>query len=176
MKDKLVITPRTKVSQLLQTYPELESILIKTVPAFEKLQNPILRKTVASITSLQQAASIGNVGVDDLINTLRQAAGQDLIKDSDETHYVTDKPTWYDDKLVTQELDARPMLAAGEHPVNLVLAHLATLENGKLYKLTTPFLPAPLIDKASSLGFEHWVNQHTDTLFDIYFCKLTESV
>ena len=56
MDTPLVITPKTKVMQLLDAYPALESLLIETIPAFEKLRNPVLRKTVARITSLQQAA------------------------------------------------------------------------------------------------------------------------
>lgn len=55
---KLIINPKTKVLKLIETYPELEEVLIGYVPAFQKLKNPILRNTVAKITTLQQAASI----------------------------------------------------------------------------------------------------------------------
>jgi len=61
------------------------------------------------------------------------------------------------------------MLAAGEHPVNQVVADLKYLEAGKIYKLVAPFLPAPLIDKASSLNFEHWVSKSNDDVYTIYF-------
>ena len=57
----LIITPKTKVLELIETYPELEDILIEIAPAFKKLKNPILRKTVAKIATLQQAAAIGNI-------------------------------------------------------------------------------------------------------------------
>ena len=69
---KLIISPKTKVLQLIETYPQLEDVLINYVPAFKKLKNPILRKTVAKIATLQQAAVVGNVKVEDLINLLRQ--------------------------------------------------------------------------------------------------------
>ena len=171
MNDKLVITPRTKVLQLLEAYPELEELLIDTIPAFEKLKNPVLRRTVARITSLQQAASIGNIKVEDLINTLRQAVNQDLTAETPDIQYVTIKPTWFKDESITMALDARAMLAAGDHPVTQVMADLATMETGAIYKLTAPFLPAPLIDKATSLGVDHWIDQQDEALFDIYFCK-----
>ena len=58
-------------------------------------------------------------------------------------------------------LDARPMLAAGEQPVNQVIADLHALGPGDIYKLVAPFLPAPLVDKASSLGISHWVTRRT---------------
>ena len=63
------------------------------------------------------------------------------------------------------------MLAAGEHPVNQVIADLNHLEEGKIYELKAPFLTAPLIDKATSLGLKHWVDKKSDEEYLIYFCK-----
>ncbi len=34
--------------------------------AFKKLKNPVLKRTVAKIATLQQAATVGNVKVEDL--------------------------------------------------------------------------------------------------------------
>ena len=169
MKNELIITPKTKVLQLIEAYPQLEETLISYVPAFEKLKNPILRKTVAKIATLQQAASIGNVPVEDLINRLRREVGQDLISQNENNMYHTTKPAWFDPAKITAELDARAMLAAGDHPVNQVIADLKNLTSGSIYKLTAPFLPAPLIDKASSLNFDHWVTNEDEGIFVIYF-------
>jgi len=63
------------------------------------------------------------------------------------------------------------MLTAGEQPVNQVIADLNHLEAGKIYELKAPFLTAPLIDKATSLGLKHWVEQKSDEEFFIYFNK-----
>jgi len=169
--NQLIITPRTKVLQVIEAYPPLEDVLISYIPAFKKLKNPILRKTVARITTLQQAAAIGNVTVEELINRLRKEVGQDLFEENMTTTYQTTKPEWFDPQLIAHELDAKNMLAAGEHPVNQVMAELQNMENGKIYKLVAPFLPAPLIDKALSLGVEHWVEKVSDTDFRIYFFK-----
>ena len=167
--NELIITPKTKVLQLIEAYPQLEETLIGYVPAFEKLKNPILRKTVGKIATLQQAAAIGNVSVEELINKLRNEIGQDLMNQDENATYHKQKPGWYNESLIAGELDARAMLAAGEHPVNQVIADLKQLEKGKIYKLTAPFMPAPLIDKASSLDFDHWVNKEGDDTFVIYF-------
>jgi hypothetical protein len=167
----LIISPKTKILQLIETYPELEDVLINYVPAFKKLKNPILRKTVAKIATLQQAATIGNVKVGDLINHLRREIGQDLILQETDNTYNMERPAWYNDNLVVQELDARDMLTAGEHPVNQVMADLKKLPAGSIYKLTAPFLPAPLIDKATSLNVKHWAVKELDELFIVYFYK-----
>lgn len=47
----LIINPKTKVLELLEAYPELEPKLIEVVPSFNKLKNPLLRRTIARITN-----------------------------------------------------------------------------------------------------------------------------
>lgn len=167
--NKLIINPKTKVYDLLEAYPELENLLIEKVPTFEKLKNPVLRKTIARITSLQQAAVIGNIPIDKLINFLRNEVGQTNLQIENEMNYVMNKPEWFTSEKIAKSLDARPMLEAGEHPVNQVIADLKQLNEGEIYELTTPFLPAPLIDKASSLNFKHWISQEAENRFKIYF-------
>lgn len=170
MNDK-IITPKTKVLDLIETYPQLEDVLIAYVPAFKKLKNPILRKSVAKIATLQQAASIGNVKIEDLINILRKEVGQDLFTESQESTYHKTKPDWFSIELIEKQLDARPMLANGEHPVGIVISDLQSMEGGKIYKLIAPFLPAPLIDKATSIGFEHWIKKDSDDIFEVFFYR-----
>lgn len=172
MHNELIITPKTRVLQVIETYPQLEEILIGYIPAFEKLKNPLLRKTVAKIATLQQAAAIGNVKVEDLINRLRDEIGQDIFTQDENKLLTTEKPAWFNESLVTAGLDARPMLEAGEHPVNQVIADLNALGKGKIYKLTAPFLPAPLIDKAASLNFSNWVVKESENKYIIYFISL----
>lgn len=165
----LIITPKTKVLDLIEAYPQLEDIVIEYAPAFEKLKNPVLRKTVAKIATLQQAAAIGNVQVGDLINRLRSEVGQDLYSGEAGAVYATKAPDWFTAELVESEFDARGMLAAGEQPVNQVIADLRNLSEGKVFKVLAPFLPAPLIDKASSLGMAHWVEKAGEEAYTIYF-------
>jgi len=170
-KNELIITPKTKVLQLIEAYPELEDVLIEFAPAFKKLKNPVLRKTVARIATLQQAAAIGNVKVEDMINRLRKEVGQDMHTESESSGYNFVEPEWFSKDNIVEEFNAVEMLARGEHPVNQVLADLHKMETGKIYKLIAPFLPAPLIDKATSLECKHWVDKLSDSEFHIYFIK-----
>lgn len=171
MSDNLIISPRTKVLQLIEAYPQLEDILIGYVPAFKKLKNPVLRKTVAKVATLQQAAAIGNVKIEELINLLRKEVRQDMCEEASGSVYNTKKPDWFNENSVKKELDAREMLARGEHPVAQVMADLNVMENNSIYKLTAPFLPAPLIDKATSISIEHWVDKKSDELYNVFFYK-----
>ncbi|MEA2077390.1 MAG: DUF1858 domain-containing protein, partial [Candidatus Marinimicrobia bacterium] len=160
----MIITPKTKLMQLLDAYPQLEDELMEYMPAFKELKNPILRKTVARIATLQQVASIGRVKVEDLINVLRKEVGQDLFSENAETTYVTEKPAWFDKALITTEFDIRNMLADGEQPVNQAMSDLGKIETNSIYKVIAPFIPAPLIDKASSLNISHWVAKDNDEM------------
>ena len=131
----LIITPTTKVLQMLEAFPQLEDVLIEYAPPFKKLKNPVLRKTVAKIATLQQAAAIGNVKVEDLINRLRKEVGQDLYSTEVSTTYNTVKPDWFAKDRIVTEFNASEMLAAGEHPVNQVMADLKNLDKEKIYQL-----------------------------------------
>lgn len=168
-KNQLIISPKTKVLELIETYPQLEEVLISYVPAFVKLRNPILRKTVAKITSLQQAAAIGNVKTEDLINRLRQEVGQNTESIAVSSSYNRQKPAWLNTQVALPGLDATELLARGEHPVNQVIADLRKLSKDQVYCLQAPFLPAPLIDKASSLGFNHFIEEDFGQQFKVYF-------
>ncbi|MDO8897878.1 MAG: DUF1858 domain-containing protein [Bacteroidales bacterium] len=171
MKEKLIISPKTKVLHLIESYPELEEVLISNVPAFKKLKNPVLRKTVASIATLQQAAAVGSIKVEDLINLLRKEIGQDLFEESIKSGISSDQPLWFSKNMIVKELDAKPMLAVGEHPVAQVMEDLKAMKKGEIYTLLAPFIPAPLIDKATSMQFEHWLVKQSENSFLVYFCK-----
>jgi hypothetical protein len=89
-----IITPKTKVAELVVAYPHLEKALVDYVPAFEKLKKPVLRRTVARITPLQQAAAIGGANVEALINRLRKEVGQDRFAGAGAAAYITEQPDW----------------------------------------------------------------------------------
>ncbi|HYS81978.1 MAG TPA: DUF438 domain-containing protein [Anaeromyxobacteraceae bacterium] len=61
-------------------------------------------------------------------------------------------PAWASPEKVTKTLDARPLLAQGLHPVDQVVAELSQLAPGEVFALVTPFVPAPLVERALSLG------------------------
>ena len=168
---KITITPKTKISELLDAYPQLEELLIAQAPQFSKLRNPVLRKTIAKVTTLSQAASVGGLKVEELINVLRKEAGQTELSDSDQsrTAYVIRKPSWFSERKVVETIDVRDMLHEGEQPVHMVLSAVKRLNKKEILKIIAPFLPAPLIDKTIGLGYKHWINEISAEEFHVYF-------
>ena len=170
--EPLIITPRTKVFELLQAYPELEAKLIELAPVFKKLMNPVLRRTIARVTTLQQAAQVGEVPVHTLVNRLRQEVGQDILEGLEAgTAGHSAKPSWLKEERTIKRLDARPIIEQGGHPLGEVLEGVKDLNPGEIYELITPFLPAPLIEKVMAQGFDHWSDKISEAHFINYFLK-----
>lgn len=44
-----------RVAELLDAYPALEPVLVAQAPAFARLRNPVLRRTVARVATLEDA-------------------------------------------------------------------------------------------------------------------------
>jgi hypothetical protein len=171
--DKLIITPKTKIYDLLESYPELEDILIEAAPEFRKLKNPVLRKTITRITNIGQAAVIGGLNVEALVNKLRNKAGQESLSQLDEsgTKYNTTRPEWYDPGIVVNRIDIREMLNKGEQPVHEVMAAIHKMEEHRILEVIAPFIPAPLLDKTLSLGYRHWLEKRSSEEYRVYFTK-----
>ncbi len=166
-----LITPDTKVGKLLDEYPELEETLIEIAPAFKKLTNPILRKTVAKVTSLKQADRVGDVLLPELINRLREAAGLEISDNIDEDQTMESRPGWMDQHNIAKTFDARPMLASGEQPMGMIMSELRALGDNQILELITPFLPAPIIDKARVKGFNTWSEKRASEDYRTYFLR-----
>ncbi|MDX9905035.1 MAG: DUF1858 domain-containing protein [Bacteroidales bacterium] len=170
--EPLIITPRTKVYELLEAYPQLEDTLIEIAPVFKKLKNPVLRRTIARVTTLQQAAQVGQVPVHEMVNTLRQKVGLDLLEGLEAAASGNaSKPSWLIQDKIVKTLDARPVIEQGGHPLGEVLTGVGDLKPGEIYELISPFLPAPLIERVVAQGFDNWSEKIAEDHFINYFLK-----
>lgn len=150
----LMITPETKVGALLDAYPGIENHLAEWVPAFQKLQNPVLRRTVAKVVSLEQAASVGGIGIGELITRLRRLTGQDGAAFDNKPPVPDEAPAWLTEGTVVETIDGSAMLEQGIHPIGKVREVCARLQPGELLQLLTPFRPQPLIDTMGRSGLQ----------------------
>jgi hypothetical protein len=168
----LLITPKTRVGELLDTYPELEPVLMDLAPAFKKLQNPVLRRTIGKVATLQQAAAIGNVSISEIINTLRLEVGQALFDDTGIQAEINEKePGWFDETKVKVRFDATPLINAGQNPMQEVLKNLEKISQEDIFLLITPFLPAPIIELISKKGYAHYCLNIGGEVFHTYFFR-----
>lgn len=169
----LDITPKSKIAEVITAYPQLQEKIVALAPPFQKLQNPFLMKTVARVTSLSQAAKVGNINLLTFVNILRETVGQAPLdipiieKSSDEP------PIWLKTGRIVKTIDARPMLDQGEQPAGLVLQEVQNISEGHILELITSFVPAPLIDKMEKQNFDVWTIQKTADEFRNYFSPKT---
>lgn len=171
-KGKLIISPKTKVGELLDNFPELELVLINMSPSFAKLKNPVLRKTVARVATLQQIAAVGGLSVDKLVNDLRNETGQSSVQsDSTQSEYISaSQPEWFNQTKIIAVYDASNLINSGGSPMNEILAQTNKLNPGQIFELHTPFVPAPIIDMLKSKGFRIFCVQDKN-IFKSYFIK-----
>jgi hypothetical protein len=150
----LQIGPETTVGAMLEAYPELEGVLVEMAPVFAKLRNPVLRRTVAKVASLEQAAKIGGVSLQALILRLRDATGQTapdlpiLMPPQDSG----DDASWLAAGRVVEEIDADAMLERGAHPIGKIREAVGVLGPGEVVVLRSSFRPQPLIDTLRRAG------------------------
>jgi Domain of unknown function (DUF1858)/Uncharacterized conserved protein (DUF2249) len=178
------ITPEMKVGDVLDAYPALEATLIGLAPEFAKLRNPILRRTVAKVATLHQAARIGGLDVRELVRALRTAAGQPvedaiagppLVSESEVNRIPADAvaatPAWLIERHLEPPIDADALLASGTHPLGIVRQRLAGLPPGRVLSLVSSFRPVPLIDALRQEGYAVHVVEDPPGTFTTHFCR-----
>ncbi len=174
--DGLPIMPSTKVAALLDRHPQLEDVLIEMAPPFRKLKNPILRKSVAKVASLRQAAAVGRVPVEELVNRLRAAVGQQPLAPEDlgdTVSYFAEQPDWFDRAKIVASIDERVSGDEDKMPIATVTQKAARLQPGEILELITTFLPAPGIDIMREKGYLVWSEQEEPELIRTYFSTPT---
>jgi uncharacterized protein (DUF2249 family) len=169
------INPETKIGVLLDKFPNLEKTLLEMAPEFKKLRNPILRRTIARVTSLRQASAVAKIPLAEMINRLRNEAGiqEEFMSDEATVSVSKEIPSWFSTTRIVQNLDARPILEKGEQPINKVFSDCKNLKAGEIYELITPFLPAPLIDTAKEKGYQTWSKKEEEGVFKTYLTPKT---
>jgi hypothetical protein len=172
------ITPETKIAELLEAYPQLEEVLIQQSPHFKALKNPILRKTVAKVATLEKASQMSGIPVRRLVAALREAVGlpgepaaADLGPEIDPAAVDTVTPDWFDQGNVALTIDADDLLAKGEVPLPRVHQAVQALPPGALLRVKTAFRPAPLLEALHKAGHRTYVTKAPPDAFHTYVLR-----
>jgi hypothetical protein len=167
------ILPSTRVGALLDRYPQLEEVLIRLAPPFKKLKNPLLRKGVATVASLQHAAVVAGMPAGELVNKLRAAVGHAAIAPDDFPDAVScfpDRPEWFEPANIVTTIDERAA-DPDKMPIASVLSAAARLHSTEIIELITTFVPAPGIDILKRKGFRVWSVREDGELIRTYVLK-----
>ena len=156
------ITMETKIADLLNSRPDMKDILIAINPKFKKLNNPVLRRTLAKLASVRQAAVVGGMDAVDLLNQLRVAVGQVPVESNGITHEKSEEesaPEWIS-REAKATFDGNAMLDREENPLAEITKAMRQLEEGDVVTLAVDFKPEPLIDQFSERGYEVYTEEN----------------
>ena len=115
----------------------------------------MVRRTVAKVATLEQAAKLGGINLQALILRLRNVTGQsapDLPVLQPLQGAVGDDASWLMAGRVVEEIDADAMLERGVHPIGKIRATLGVLGPGEMVVLRSSFRPQPLIETLRRAG------------------------
>lgn len=159
------ITSYSKLFDILEAYPGLEAQIVNIAPPFRNLKNPILRRTVGKLATLEKVAQVGGMDVDRLVNTLRRAVGQAELGAKPATSLRVEVPQSADNpEWITGEpqftVDGIDLLRRGEVPLGRVNELLDQLAAGGYILLVTDFEPAPILEAMQRQGRRVYHTRH----------------
>jgi hypothetical protein len=146
------ITRKSKLFDVLEAYPFLEAQIVNIAPPFQNLKNPVLRRAVGKLATLEAVAQIGGMDVTRLVNTLRRAVGQDELAADSADHFTIeipplaeDDPSWIagEPQFIVNGIE---LLKRGEVPLGKVNELLSQLDPERYILLITDFEPSPIIE------------------------------
>ena len=173
-----MINKEMKISKMLSEFPETLKVLINFSPHFNKLNNKILRKTLASRVNVEQAAGIAGVSLTILLTKLNDAINNKTIFQTEELENAKEemnentKPEKLDkmspDKFI--KIDVRPTIDSGKDPFLEIMQTIKSLKDDDVLHLINSFEPMPLYSVLGNKGYEHWT-ENVDGVFNVYFFK-----
>lgn len=177
---RVTIRPDTRIGDLLKAYPELLETLANYAPAFARLRNPVLRRTIGRMATLAQAAAMGGVPLPELLQALRQATGEppaaidEAGAGEDMNHLpisaaTPQPPPWLDEDRVAARFDARPLHAEGKNPIAPILKAAKEVPVGGIFYLRNTFEPLPLYDVLGKQGFTPWARENGPEDWEVFF-------
>ncbi|HEX5653791.1 MAG TPA: DUF2249 domain-containing protein [Chitinophagaceae bacterium] len=175
----MTINAQTKIKAILKHNPGALDAIVSIHPRFEKLRNPVLRKLMAGRASISMAAKIAGCTVQDFFTRLEPLGFRvDAIKDSRLTNEEKELPIFLKNIEPTKiiNLDVRPVLEAGEDPLQLILEKFRSLVPGQVLVITNSFEPVPLMKLVKKQGFESYADHIHDNLVLTYFYKADQGL
>ncbi len=162
------ITLDTKISKLLEI-DGMKYTLIKINPKFKKLNNPILRKTLAKVATIKQAAIVGGMEPVELLNKIRESLGQKRVDiEIKDNEYYLSSDFNKEPKVI---LDANSLLDEDKNPLAIAKKHLKEFENGEVLMIKSDFKPEPLIEEFIKSGYKVYFKKINNENFETYIEK-----
>jgi len=155
------IDPADRVLDVLARDERLVDVFVQHAPHFEKLRNPAVRRVMARLVTVEQAARMAGVSADILLRDLNvalfgtAAASMGSVRPRRAGASTVPTAATRPAALPVVELDVRDDMRVGREPFSRIQAAVSALEDGQVLRLRTVFEPVPLFEVLSKRGFSY---------------------
>jgi uncharacterized protein (DUF2249 family) len=176
----MVISKGDRISAVLKEDESLVEVFAALSPAFERLRNPRMRRVMAQLVTVEQAARMAGVDADELVRRLNEGSAEALGPEpgtrpgeSASARSVSAPAglrdvTW--ERIVT--VDVRAELRSGREPFSMIMAARRTVPPGGALCVRAIFEPVPLYAVMAQHGFDHHTEQLGDEDWQVWFYPL----
>lgn len=166
------VTACERVSDVLARDESLIEVFVRHSSHFEKLRSPALRKMMARLVTVEQAARVAGVSTGALVDDLNRAIGVASANAAD----VADTPELESARVhpadaPVLELDVREDLRSGREPFSHIMGAVSGLDLDAVLHLRAIFEPAPLYAVLEKRGFAHETQRHAADDWSIWFWR-----
>lgn len=171
----MLITAKTKISQLIKFDKKAIDVIASVNPHFKKLKNPVLRRLLAPRVNIADAARIGGITVVEFLQKLHQNGFEvdinvDDIDQIKETNEIKVNLNIMERSNIV-ELDVRPILKGGVDPFESIMDKLKELSDDQTLLVINSFEPVPLLNILKNKGFEYEVERPETGVVHAYLKK-----
>lgn len=171
------ISPNDKVSDVLARDESLVEVFVRAAPHFAKLRNRAMRRVMARLVTVEQAARTANVPAEELVRALNAAlglAGDRTTPEPTRSAHVDSSGDRHPDNAPVVEVDVRDDLRSGREPFSRIMSAVAALRDDEVLRLRAIFEPAPLFTVLGKRGFVHESEAHSADDWSVWFWRLAE--
>ena len=182
----MVVQASDRVAALIDRDERLLEALVEASPEFERLRNPLTRRVMGRLVTVEQAARIARIDPEQLVTRLNQVleplpgttrqplpeveGGLHAPAPGGESAAMPPALSALPAERIT-DLDVRDALRRGEEPFSQIMAAKAALPPDGVLRLRAIFEPAPLYAVLGKQGFAHWTEQLADDDWRVWFYR-----
>ncbi|MEQ8696725.1 MAG: DUF2249 domain-containing protein [Bauldia litoralis] len=165
----------TTVAEAIKGDPAALERLVALSPKFRRLRNPVLRRTMARLATLADAARIAGLPVLAVVAAANGTAVPDGGTEDAPFYRVPSvpaaEPDWFRlvDEAGAVSQDVRPLLDAGQDPLQEIMSASRSVREGGTLIVDAPFDPAPLRRVLCRKGFVSYAREIAPDHFRVYF-------
>jgi hypothetical protein len=178
------VAPTDRVSDVLARDEALVDVFVRHAPHFAKLRNRAMRRVMARLVTVEQAARTAGVSADLLVDDLNTALGIAPVRRADAGAATPVQASDVGDDGSSEpppdqpvvEVDVRDDLRSGREPFSRIMAAVAALRPEEVLHLRAIFEPVPLFAVMGKRGFTHAARRHAADDWSVWFWRAAATV